>query len=213
MKNKKHLIVKLYLGILLLIMHVAHADNKLHAAVTQPISIGQLAGYKENPQAVQQLIIKAQVLTEQHLTYKYGSADPRTGGMDCSGTIYYLLKNFNLTDVPRPGNEIYLWVAQKGKLHVVTSSSFDSLEFSYLKPGDLLFWSGTYHVRRVPPITHVMLYLGKDTQGQRLMFGASDGRTYQGKSMWGVSLFDFKLPDPKSSSHFVGYSCIPHLTC
>lgn len=58
-----------------------------------------------------------------------------------------------------------------------------------------------------------MLYLGKNDQGQRLMFGASDGRTYQGKSMWGVSLFDFKLPNPQSSSHFVGYSCIPHLTC
>ena len=45
------------------------------------------------------------------------------------------------------------------------------------------------------------------------MFGASDGRTYQGEKMWGVSVFDFKLPDGKNGSRFVGYGCIPGLTC
>lgn len=205
--------IKLYLITFLLIIDVTYAKDKLPEAITQPISIEQLPAYNEYPKNLQQLILKAQALTQQHVTYLYGSADPRNGGMDCSGTIYYLLRSLNVTDVPRPGNEIYLWALQKGKLYSVKSSSFDSLEFSHLKPGDLLFWSGTYHIKREPPITHVMLYLGENAQGQRLMFGASDGRTYHGKSMWGVSLFDFQLPSPTSTSHFVGYGCIPHLTC
>ena len=30
-------------------------------------------------------------LTTRNLDYKYGSADPATGGMDCSGFVYYVL--------------------------------------------------------------------------------------------------------------------------
>ena len=67
-----------------------------------------------------------------------------------------------------------------------------NFDFSKLKPGDLLFWSGTYRVKRTPPITHVMLYLGKTKNNELLMFGASNGRTYRGKRMNGVSVFDFK---------------------
>lgn len=210
-----NLIIKfcLRISISFLIINIAYADNSLHPAITQPISIEQIAGYEEYPQIVQQLIVQAHALTLQRLTYQYGSADPTRGGMDCSGTIFYLLNKFNITDVPRSGNEIYLWASQKVKVHSVHSNSFDSAEFSDLKPGDLLFWTGTYHVKQASSITHVMLYLGKNQQGQRLMFGASDGRTYQGKPMWGVSVFDFKLPNIQSPSRFVGYSCIPHLTC
>jgi len=46
-----------------------------------------------------------------------------------------------------------------------------------------------------------------------LMFGASDGRYYNGKKMWGVSVFDFELPKPNSAAKFIGYSCVPQLTC
>jgi hypothetical protein len=45
------------------------------------------------------------------------------------------------------------------------------------------------------------------------MFGASDGRTYLDRRMWGVSVFDFKLPNAKGRARFVGYSCIPGLGC
>ncbi len=56
-----------------------------------------------------------------------------------------------------------------------------SSDFSHLRPDDLLFWSGTYQVKRIPPITHVMLFLGKNKQNRLLMFGSSNGRPYQGK--------------------------------
>jgi len=50
-----------------------------------------------------------------------------------------------------------------------------------------------------------------------VMVGSSDGRTYDGKQRWGVSVFDFKMPPPpksgdaKISPVFVGYGRIPGL--
>ena len=105
-----------------------------------------------------------------------------------------------------------------GGFRAVVSKSADSFEFSELLPGDLLFWSGTYSVEREIPITHVMLYLGTEKKTKkRVMFGASDGRSYAGIQRWGVSVFDFKMPRPdpanpeKAKVDFVGYGRIPGL--
>ncbi|MHB1221800.1 MAG: NlpC/P60 family protein, partial [Gammaproteobacteria bacterium] len=164
------------------------------------------------PEEVKQLIYKAEKLTKQSLTYSYGSANPINKGMDCSGTINYLLKSAGATSVPRQANEIYLWAEKMGDLHTVKNQDFNSSEMKKLKPGDLLFWKGTYAVHRTPPITHVMIYLGKDDKGQPLMFGASNGRTYRHKKMWGVSVFDFRMSNGRGGD-FVAYSCVPQLTC
>lgn len=190
-----------------------YAEKNLPDAITQPIPIADIPDYPTYPIVVQKIILKAAHLTQLNLTYLYGSADPKNKGMDCSGTIYYLLNQTTLHDVPRSSDEMFTWLKYHGKLYTVTNQNFNSPEFSHLKPGDLLFWSGTYAVQRDVPITHVMLYLGKNKNGERLMFGASDGRTYQGKKMWGVSVFDFKLPDGNGPQRFVGYGCIPDLTC
>jgi hypothetical protein len=63
-----------------------------------------------------------------------------------------------------------------------------------------------------------MMYLGKEKgTGKRIMFGASDGRSYNGVQRWGVSVFDFKMPkaDPanpeKANVDFVGFARIPGL--
>lgn len=202
-----------YLLMLFLFVNNIHASTPSHIAVTKPISLDEINGYKKYPIEVRQLISKAMILSQKNLNYLYGSSDPKNGGMDCSGTIYYLLNNTKLINLPREADEFYRWVWEKGKFYSVVSSSFNSFEFSKLNPGDLLFWTGTYDVKRDPPISHVMMYLGKNKQGKPLMFGASDGRTYENKQMWGVSLFDFTLPNPQSNSRFIGYSCIPALTC
>ena len=83
-------------------------------------------------------------------------------------------------------------------------------------PGDLLFWTGTYSVERDPPITHAMIYLGREEgRNQRIMVGSSDGRTYKGEARFGVSVFDFKIGPPRkiesggASSSFIGYGHIP----
>ncbi|MBV9490902.1 MAG: C40 family peptidase [Verrucomicrobia bacterium] len=178
-----------------------------------------LKEYAAQPANVQELIHQALALTEKNLTYTYGSADPANSGMDCSGFIYYVLQRTGFHDVPRDSSEQYLWVRKDGIFHAVVSRNEDTFELQELRPGDLLFWTGTYSVNRDVPITHVMIYLGKEKEtGKRLMVGASDGRSYHGERRCGVSVFDFKLPsgqpakdDPARTPAFVGYATIPGL--
>ena len=171
------------------------------------------------PSKVRQIIDAGLGLTKQNLGYTYGSADPANGGMDCSGFVYYVLKQNGFPDVPRDSSQQYVWVRKGGNFKAVVSRKEDSFELDDLKPGDLLFWRGTYNIDRDPPITHTMIYLGRENRTKkRVMVGSSDGRTYDGKQRWGVSVFDFKMPPPpksgdaKISPVFVGYGRIPGLS-
>jgi hypothetical protein len=206
-------VVLILLGVMFAsVMHLAEAGNRLPVAITQPIPIAQLVEYPTYSPAVRALILKAQLLSQMKLTYLYGSSDPKNKGMDCSGTIYYLLNQMKINHVPRQSDELLTWVEDNKKLYRVNHNDFSSPDFSNLNPGDLLFWSGTYSTHRRSGISHVMLYLGKNKNGDRLIFGSSDGRTYQGKKMWGVSVFDFLLPNGAGPQRFVGYGRIPEFT-
>ena len=183
------------------------------------LSPNEIAGYDSYPAKVRQIIDAGLVLTKQNLGYSYGSADPANGGMDCSGFVYYVLRQNGFPDVPRDSSQQYVWVRNARNFNAVLSRHEDSFEFDALKPGDLLFWSGTYAIDRDPPITHTMIYLGREKRTKkRVMVGSSDGRTYDGKQRFGVSVFDFKLPPPPNSADaklspvFVGYGRIPGLT-
>ena len=178
----------------------------------------QIKGFENYPLKVQKLLTSALELTTRNLDYKYGSADPANGGMDCSGFVYYLLKQNGITDVPRDSSEQYVWLRRGRQFESVLSQKDDSFELEDLKPGDLLFWTGTYSIERDPPITHAMIYLGREKKtGQRVMVGASDGRVYQGESRYGVSVFDFKIQrlgkaeEGKLRPTFIGYGHIPGL--
>ncbi|HSI86566.1 MAG: C40 family peptidase [Candidatus Methylacidiphilales bacterium] len=188
---------------------------------TASLTTADLKEYADQPEAVQRLILEGLALTRLGLAYKYGSADPKNGGMDCSGTIYYLLNQAGLKEVPRDASEIYTWVWKKSAFQAVVSTNPKTFELDRLKPGDLLFWTGTYTINRDPPVTHVMLYLGTHRQtGRRVMLGASEGRTYANISRHGVSVFDFKLPGTAPAlpsvatdlkSRFIGYGPVPGL--
>jgi cell wall-associated NlpC family hydrolase len=182
------------------------------------LSPDQIADYDSDPPKVRQILDAGLALTKQNLGYTYGSADPVNGGMDCSGFVYYILKQNGFPDVPRDSSQQYVWVRKGGNFKAVVSRKEDSFELDDLKPGDLLFWRGTYNIDRDPPITHSMIYLGRERRtNKRVMVGSSDGRTYDGKQRWGVSVFDFKMPPPpksgdaKISPAFVGYGRIPGL--
>jgi cell wall-associated NlpC family hydrolase len=172
-----------------------------------------LRGFHNNPPEVQELLTAALELTERNLGYLYGSADPERGGMDCSGTIYFLLQKMGVSDVPRSASQQYVWVRKSDAFQPVVSTSMDSFELDALKPGDLLFWTGTYSVDVDPPVTHTMIYLGRArSDGRQLMVGASDGRTFRGAKKYGVSVFDFVIPKPNGKnpmSRFIGYAQIP----
>src|SRR6266496_2546243 len=183
------------------------------------LSPDEIADYDSYPPKVRQIIDAGLALTKQHLGYTYGSADPKNGGMDCSGFIYYVLQQNGFREVPRDSSQQYVWVRKAGNFKAVLSRKEDSFELDALKPGDLLFWRGTYSIDRDPPVTHTMIYLGREKRTKkRVMVGSSDGRTYDGKQRWGVSVFDFKMPPPpqsgdaKISPVFVGYGRIPGLS-
>src|SRR5438034_2412021 len=182
------------------------------------ISPNEISGYDGYPPKIRQIVEYGLDLTKRNLNYIYGSADPSTGGMDCSGFIYYVLQHNGFIDVPRDSSQQYVWVRKAGNFHAVLSRHEDSFELDALKPGDLLFWRGTYSIDRDPPVTHTMIYLGREKRTKkRVMLGASDGRTYDGKQRFGVSVFVFNLSPPpnrddaKLSPVFVGYGRIPGL--
>jgi cell wall-associated NlpC family hydrolase len=197
----------------------AHPRPEKKGAPNATISPREINGYDSYPPKVRQIIERGLDLTKQNLNYTYGSADPANGGMDCSGFIYYVLRQNEFNDVPRDSSQQYVWVRKAGNFHAVLSRHEDSFELDALKPGDLLFWIGTYKIERDPPVTHAMIYLGREKQtNKRIMVGASDGRTYDGKQRFGVSIFDFKLSKPPDSNDaklspvFVGYGRIPGLS-
>ena len=183
------------------------------------ISPNEISGYEKYPDPVRKILEAALDLTTRNLAYTYGSADPANGGMDCSGFIYFVLQQNGIKDVPRDSAEQYVWVRKAGNFRAVLSHDLDSFELDELKPGDLLFWTGTYGIARDPPVTHTMIYLGRaKSSGKQIMVGATDGRTYDSKQRFGVSVFDFKTAKPIVASGsgrnptFVGYGRIPGLT-
>ncbi|HWB60261.1 MAG TPA: NlpC/P60 family protein [Chthoniobacteraceae bacterium] len=198
----------------------AGKPTKEGSAADATIDSSELAEFNKQPEKVRKLIESALALTRMDLTYTYGSADPANGGMDCSGFIYYVLRENGFNDVPRDASEQYIWVRKAKTFQAVLSMRQDGFEFDDLRPGDLLFWVGTYDVKRDPPVSHTMIYLGTEkATGKPVMVGSTDGRSYHGKSRWGVSVFDFKAnttapgadPQKKTRAVFVGYARIPSM--
>lgn len=185
------------------------------AAAVSSLTPEEIEGFDAYPAATQQLIRRSLELTTQNLRYQFGSADPKAGGMDCSGTVYRVLQDAGIKDVPRQSDEICRWVMRRALLYrTEDTSTLKDKSLSALKPGDLLFWTGTYDTSspRELPISHVMLYLGKRKKdGKPVVFGASDGRTYDGQRRNGVSVFDFVMPKRHGKAAFYGYGPVPGL--
>jgi len=121
-------------------LQAAHKKNGAPNATLAPEAI---KGFEDNPPRVRTLLSSALELTNRNLDYKYGSADPSAGGMDCSGFVYYVLKQNGVGDVPRDSSQQYVWLRRSGKFEPVLSRKDDSFEMENLKPGGLLFWTGT----------------------------------------------------------------------
>jgi peptidoglycan DL-endopeptidase CwlO len=187
-------------------------------APTSTVPTSEIADYDSYPEKIRKILELGLELTNQNLSYKYNSADPAKGGMDCSGFIYYVLSKSGINDVPRDARDQYVWARKSGNFQAVLSQRDDTFELDALKPGDLLFWANAYGPNRDPDVTYTMIYLGRDKNtNQRLMIGAGDGRTYKGQPRVGVSVFDLKVTRAKPKKEgepgpmFVGYARVPGL--
>lgn len=151
--------------------------------------------------------------TNGWLRYKFGSADPKNKGFDCSGAMSFVLRTANYK-VPRTSSDQFLWVKKHKGLTEVSPkvTSLKDPVFKKLKPGDLVFWSGTYIPTdgRKTKITHVGMYLGTEKKdGRPVMICATKGRSYRGARGDGYGVYDFKLPSASSKSKFVGFGPPP----
>jgi hypothetical protein len=192
----------------------AFSQAKGETTVTRSISASDLVEYENLAEPVQRLIDIAVNLSSRKLTYTFGSNSPGSGGMDCSGTVQYSLQQLGLEKVPRSSYDMYHWVLASGEMTKTPGlSSTDDPVLAKLQPGQLIFWQGTYKTKdRDPPVSHVMIYLGTlKADGRGVTFGASDGRRYRGTTCYGVSVFDWEMPRPDSSSKIIGYGPIPTL--
>lgn len=149
------------------------------------------------------------------MPYKYAGNGPGDGGFDCSGAIHYVLGKAGMKP-PRTSADQYLWVKESAKLHLIANSAAntDDASFSELKPGDLVFWTGTYEPAdsRLVDITHVAIFLGFEKRdGRAVMINASNGRSYRGKKGNGFGVSDFKVPAKGGKSRMVAYGAPPGL--
>lgn len=113
-----------------------------------------------------------------------GSAAPWV--MDCSNTARWLYLAASGQNLPRTASAQYEFLRANRRLWRVKAS--DTRWRSRLRPGDLLFWENTYRPKRKPPVTHVMVYLGRNPDGSMRMAGSQGSR--------GVDTYTFRPETP-----------------
>lgn len=113
---------------------------------------------------------------EKYLNYPYvwGGSSPSTS-FDCSGFVSYVLTNSGLYDTGRLGAQ--------GLYNISTRVSTP-------RPGDLVFFTGTYDT---PGVSHVGFYVGEDENGNPMFLHCGDPIQYA------------KLNTSYWQSHFYAY--------
>lgn len=147
------------------------------------------------------------------LPYLFGGSDPKDGGFDCSGAMFFVMRRAGL-EPPRSSAGQFLWLKRSKRLIEipVEATTLEHPVWKKLQPGDLVFWGGTYAPvdGRSINITHVALFLGHEAEdGRAVMINATDGRTYRGKKANGYGVYDFQMPRAGSKGVLLGYGTPP----
>ena len=194
-----------------LIAFSAGAGEEKRRPVPGALTPGELSLDRDLEARRLEFVSKALEIGRRHrdVRYRYGGADPAKGGVDCSGATYFIMREAGLKP-PRTSAAQYDWVKAAGDITPVPEGidSLDGPAFEKLRPGDLLFWTGTYQPTdgRKSKVTHVQLYLGREKEdGKHVMIGASDGRTYRGVQRDGFGVFELRLPRKGSKSRLLGF--------
>lgn len=160
---------------------------------------------KEDPRTLARLRDEAHRMAEMGLTYTFGSDNPDTGGLDCSGAVQQLLKSIGVNDVPRTSYQQYDWLKRNKTLDDVYGKNSTSKMLKKLSPGDLIFWGGTW--KSGHRVSHVMIYMGYNPdEDKHYVFGAR-GKKSKGLLGNGVDIFDL---DP-NRGQLVAHGKIPGL--
>ncbi|WCL47608.1 NlpC/P60 family protein [Leptospira sp. GIMC2001] len=145
--------------------------------------------------------------------------------MDCSNTLLYSYDRIFDVRLPRTSLDQFNYVKKNGKFHASENLINGSGEIDIdkirksLQIGDILFWENTYNVSHNPPVSHVMIYLGKNKDGRMKMFGAGSYGSGEQTTNGGIDVYVF---DPnrfmgcvksstgkcKINGRFIGYGRI-----
>jgi hypothetical protein len=149
------------------------------------------------------------------LKYTNRGSKPSDGGFDCSGAMYFVMRDAGL-DPPRSAAAQLQWLKRNDRFHEVPPEALNLQHPSLtaLTPGDLLFWGrpGSTTAGTELEVTHVAMFLGYEKIDNRpVMINSTDGRSYRGIKANGYGVYDFRLPLKGSRISFLGYGSPPGL--
>lgn len=146
---------------------------------------------------------RAEHIAKFGLPYVFGGDHPSEGGMDCSGSMQFLLSDIGFRDMPRTSYDQYAWLRKHRTMNHSKSIPDHMGGRKGIKPGDLIFWGGTYHSGH--KVSHVMIYLGQGGDGTHYMFGAR-GKKKRGLNGSGVDIFNLESGYQKG---LIGFGTLP----
>lgn len=186
---------------------VADSDKTEETLPPEPVKAtapARKASAKDGP-TLARLRQEAHKLAGKGLKYSFGADDPKSGGLDCSSAMQYVLQKIGIPDVPRTSYDQYDWLKENKTLDDVYGKDPTKKLMSKLSPGDLIFWGGTYDSGH--KVSHVMLYLGYDAKADKhYVFGAQSGGS-KGLLGNGVDIFELN----PTRGRLVGHGKIPGL--
>jgi hypothetical protein len=115
--------------------------------------------------------------------------------MDCSNTTRYLYRRALGIELPRTASDQYYTLYRQGRITPAPVTSDGTVDttalLGQLRSGDLLFWEWTYNIKRTPPVSHVMIYLGRTAEGVPKMAGSSTRGQGETTQRGGVDVYTF----------------------
>lgn len=182
-----------------------HADFEYERRGTRPRG-GLFSTPKPSEDMIELLGVirdRAEHISRFRLPYVFGGDHPDEGGLDCSGAMKFLLSDLGFRDMPRTSYDQYAWLRKARTLRHSKSIPDQMGGRKGIKPGDLIFWGGTYDSGH--KVSHVMIYLGQGRDGTHYMFGAR-GKNKTGLHGSGVDVFKLESGYQKG---LIGYGSLP----
>jgi hypothetical protein len=149
------------------------------------------------------LVDTARLLGRKDIAYQENWRPPHQDKkwvMDCSNTSRYIYQAVFGLELPRVASSQYAMLKKQGLITYAPRLSNGNVNqealVSQLRSGDLLFWEWTYDIQRCPPITHVMIYLGRTADGTPKMVGSATRSRGEVTKSGGVDVYTFNANAP-----------------
>lgn len=159
------------------------------------------------PEQHTRLINSTRWLGSQHISYNESWRPPQAsaewGAMDCSNTVRFIYSAVFGVKLPRTASDQFVALRNSNRFNPAPLKPDGTVDkaalLSQLRSGDLLFWEWTYDVDREPPVSHVMIYLGRKANGTPMMVGSSSGARGEQATHGGVDAYAFEPNAPSGS--------------